>query len=195
VVSEEGVISVPVAFLVASLLTFGIGTWALLHRWRMLTEIQLRLDRCTGETARTTEETFERIQELNEVIRIARATLAAAIVLPEAAEAARAALEGASAAEEAIVVAWQGKRAFWLVRGGCGGSGDRARALPSLPWVSEPPDELGPRPLKWESETSNFKIQAWNGSRRSVARVGPKEGDFNDGEEPRRWSLEWTIPE
>lgn len=192
--SENGAVSVPVALLVGITMSFGIGGWTLLHRWRMLTELQLRLDRCTGEAAQDTKKAFERIQVLNRAIRIARATLEASVVLPEAAEAAREALRLAAAAEEALVAAWRAKRAFWAIRRGCGGSGDRATALPSLPWARDPPDLIGPKPLRWESDTSTFRIQATNGTRSSAAQVGPGKGRSDDGNEPRSWSLAWAAP-
>ncbi len=192
--SENGAVSVPIALLVGISMSFGIGTWTLLHRWRVLTALQLRLDRCTGEAVQDTRKAFERIQLLNRAIRVARATLEASIVLPEAAEAAHEALKVAAAAQEALAGAWRAKRAFWVIRRGCGGSGDRASALPALPWTRDPPDVIGPKPMRWDSDSSTFRVQATNGTRRSAARLGPGKGVQDDGDEPRSWSVEWIRP-
>jgi hypothetical protein len=191
---ESGALSVPLALLLSVSLTFGVAGWALLHRWRVLTEVQLRLDRCTGEAAQDLKRAFERTQRLNQAIRAARAALAASFILPEAAEAAREALRIASAAEDAVMTAWQVKRALWVVRRGCGASGDRAWPLPRLPWARDPPDLLGPKPARWAAESSSFRIEASNGTRRAAARVGPGTGEQNEEQEPSSWSLEWTRP-
>jgi hypothetical protein len=191
--SESGALSVPLALLLSATLAFGIGGWSLLHRWRVLAEVQLRLDRCTGQAAQDLKRAFERVQRLNQAIRAARATLAAGILVPEAAAAAREALQAAYAAQELVMAAWRAKQGYWLLRRGCGKSGDIASPLPSLPWTRDLPDVLGPKPVRWSGSSSTFLIQAANGPRRAAAKVLPTEGELDEETEPRRWSLEWSA--
>jgi hypothetical protein len=158
----------------------------------MLVEVQLRLDRCTGQAAQELKTAFERIQALNRAIQAARAALVAGAILPEAAAAAKEALQIAYAAQELAIAAWHARRAYWMIRQGCGESGDSAEPLPSLPWTRDLPDVLGPKPLRWTSESTEFRIRARNRSRHAAAKLVGEKG-ATDAAEPKRWSLEWTI--
>jgi hypothetical protein len=184
-VKEEGSVTLPLSLVLAVSIAFGLGTWGLLRNWRSLVEIQLRLDRCAGETARELRVTLRRTRDLNQAIFVARTTLAATVVAPQVAALARKALQAAVAGQEMLIAGWNLKRGLWLARQGCGGGG-RAASLPALPWTRDPPDLIGPQALRWTGGRE-LRIQLSHGPRHAAAVI---EGDLKDGD----WRLSWTRP-
>jgi hypothetical protein len=89
--------------------------------------------------------------------------------------------------QEILRAGWQTKEGLWLVRRGCGGFMDQPAPLPVLSHFRDPPDPIGPQPLRWLSPppASGFRIEVRHSPRASAARV------YSAGEEDR-WIAEWA---
>lgn len=191
---ERGILHVPLALLTVVLLVAGLGIWALLHHWKNLTQTQLRLDRCTGETALELKSKLRKIGKANVRIKAERIAEAVAMVpLPEAAQAMKLVVIAEMAHQEEMRAEWIAKQAKWLLQKGCGAKGDFTLPLPSLKWEREPADELGPNALDLSELPRSFRIEARHSPRASAAEV--YRGDKNDEpDDPTEWKARWIPP-
>jgi hypothetical protein len=189
---EEGVLQVPLALAMAILLATCFATWGILRHWRHLTETQLRLDQCVAGSALGLRTRLNEIEAVNTRIRELRLALAVA-VLPEAQAPLRAALAVEGAHARLLLRTHDLKRASWVVRRGCGGSGDTAIPLPALPWQETPPDGLGPTPLVWRTgATRELFIQAGHSPRHAAASVFA--ADTGEKDAIQGWHARWVPP-
>jgi hypothetical protein len=172
-------------------LLFGMGVWGLFHHWGTLAQTQLKLDRCAGKAAQDLKRALERTQKLNQAIRIARKSMAVGVLAPEAIAPIKTGLQAAYVAQEAVLVSWRVRQAVWMAHG-CSGTQGFQKPLPSMPFSREPPDPIGPRPLRWSGDGDGFKIQADHRPRHSAASV---KGENPNEDGPHQWSLEWTEPD
>lgn len=186
--NRDGTLAIPLSLALLILLFSALALWGLLRHWQKLTEIQLRLDKCTGQAALELRNTINFIETANgriEKIRIAlaSATLTGALA-PEAVVALRAALTSQIALQDLRKAKWQLKRVSWLATGECTRRGDRPVPLPSLDCQRDPPDEIGQRPLRWKGEVpEDFQIAAYHSPRAAGARVARQKG--------KEWHAEW----
>jgi hypothetical protein len=190
-VNERGVLHVPLGLLATLMVLTGLGVWGLLHHWKHLTQTQLRLDRCTGETALDLRSKLQGIASANRQMKELRAAEAAALLAlqPEAANALQVLVEAESIRQETIRATWTVKRATWLIHRGCGSWGDISPPLPSVSWTREPPDYLGPVPLTQDSFSAYYRIEAQHQPRASAAEVFL--GNEND---ETSWHAHWVAP-
>lgn len=194
--STRGFIQIPLLLFTLAITSGALGTWGLLRRWRHLAETQLRLDQCTARTALDFKEAMEKISGDNLRIRALRAEIVAASLAPEALPALHTLLNAQVAVQEARLARWKIKSALWLSRRSCGDSGDHPLPLPSMEWIRNPPDGIGPQELHWAGILpAEFRIEIGHPPRRAAARVfqgtGTKGGLLVQSS---HWQAEWTAP-
>lgn len=197
--AQQGFLQIPIALLLFALCLAGFGSLGLLHRWRQLSEIQLRLNACTRKAGLRLKSTIEGVQTENRRIEIARAAKAAALAagLLAAVETAELTLRTIVLSQDARLLQWKLLQAAWLSRAFCKNAKDRPFPLPTLEWIRHPPDPLGPQPLVWAGPgtlPSEFRIEIGHSTRRSAAKVfhaSPRESLLN---EKSQWKAEFTAP-
>ncbi len=182
--NHQGIMHIPLIFgLMVSTIT-GASLLGLHIHWRHLVELQLRLDRCVAKTALQMRDLNSAIEAANLRMTALRVSIAATSLAPSARVGLEAALRAEAFIQQSRLNRWRAKQAWWALKRGCDGFSDDLTLLPSLPWVTEPPDLLGPRPLHWpETEEHLFIIKLSRASRRSAARV---ERDLD------HWNAHWT---
>jgi hypothetical protein len=148
VLNQSGVIHLPCALLTVAIIASAFGILSLhLLQYRNLKR-QLACDRCAGGMALELGRALTQMDDLNRQIEIGRAAVLAAKAYPPAEAAAKSALRAIAFYQQwtyrkhlALATAWS--------------SGLLCKELqvlpisPSLPWLIEPPDDLGPRPMRW----------------------------------------------
>jgi hypothetical protein len=188
--NDHGVLHLPLGITLLVLAMVSISALGLMRRWRHLVELQLQLDRCVGVTALKLREKLNSLERSNQQIIILRATMLAASVTPPTRAATQTALNAMVIYQESLLMSWQAKRTEWLIRRGCSDASGLAVPLPSLPWTRDPPDALGPMPLRWpQSNSRELHVQLSKRPRHSAAQV---EGN-QDGTQIR-WKATWTTP-
>jgi hypothetical protein len=185
---ERGVFHLPAGFLLIVLGLLAVGTLGILRDWRKMTELQLRIDQCVSLAAQDLRKSLDSIEKNNERIKVLRRTLEIAKLHPVSRAAVLGALSAVSLEQEALLIRWNAKRLLWPKIDGCS---DRASELPSMYriWIHDPPDRLGPRPLRWNSDfEKSFFIRIEHFPRNSSAEVSLRAGE-NHG----RWKACWKF--
>lgn len=194
---KRGSLSLPCSALLLVICLAGFGTWSLMRRWRMLMELQLRLDRCVGEAALRFKSLAEKADRSNTRMRWERRTAPAEAALARDGGAALKALILAEfTLQEGLEASWEGVRLQWLARGGCGASGDRPLPLPGMEWRRDAPDEWGPQPFEWSR--LEFRISVFHPPRAAAAWVGKagnRDGKGVSSNEKDAWSALWAKPD
>jgi hypothetical protein len=186
---EAGVLHIPMALVTVLFFVTGMGLWGLLHHWKSLAQTQLRLDRCTGETALELKMKLQTISSANEQMKVLRASEAAS-PSPQATAALQLAIEAEVLRQEKARADWAVDRMSWSAVGGCSSHGDSGSPLPDLSWTREPPDALGPQPLNLDELPKAFRIQLNHQPRASAAEVS--SGNPYDR---TSWHCRWIPPQ
>jgi hypothetical protein len=188
--SQKGSLQVPLVIGVAIATITALSILGLMRHWRSITELQLRLDECAGRTGIELKSRLESLEKANTRIKAIRAAIAATSALPYG-QAAKPPLEAALLVEvsrqEIQLSLWRAKMAAWLLRRGCDARNDLVLPLPALPWLRDPPDEIGPAPLRWTGKAAQtFTVRLGHPPRYSAAEVTKT----NEG----RWMAKWKNP-
>lgn len=191
--NERGILHLPMALLSLLLVVTGLGLWGLLHHWKTLAQTQLRLDRCTGETALDLKRKLHSVASANQHIRELRIAEAAALLLqPEVAEALRVAAIAEAAHQETVRAEWTAKELKWAMQNGCG-RGDISSLLPPMTWTRDLPDELGPQTIDLTEIQGPYRFEIRHFPRASAAEVYV-EGDANALIKVPKWRAHWVQP-
>jgi hypothetical protein len=195
---DRGSLTLPLALMLVAGTFMSFGTWGLMRRWRHLTELQDRLDRCVGETALELRGSLTRIEDANRRMAELRAAQAIAAASGLAGET-LAALEVQASLQDLELLRWKARQARWLAERGCDRVQDLPVPLPEMGWFRPPPDPLGPQPLRWQPGVPrDLKIGLFHSPRAAAARVsadgaampGLRIGGFGS----ERWKAAWTVP-
>ena len=191
--TTTGALSLPLGALFVVLSLASLGLLGLMQQWRNLTALQLRLDRCTAQTAIALKSNLRSVEATNQIIAKTRLLLAAALIpTPGAVPALRQALIASAAYQEWLRGEWEIRRLGWLTRTGCPELLDRSSPFPKFPWFRDPPDPIGPRPLRWiKGMDHQFRLQLSRKSRSAAAEVSD-QGDQQHA--PAKWKAVWTRP-
>jgi hypothetical protein len=161
----------------------GFGIWGTLRHWRHVTETQLRLDRCVGQSAQELKTTLVRLDFTNRRIKELRIAIIPApppLQIPLCAS-----LELAAGFQEYLLLKWKAKQVLWMAHRGCLEFSDLAPPLPSIGMVRGVRDEIGSQPLRWpEGHPPEFKIRLKHHPRFSAASVK---------ETANEWKANWTT--
>jgi hypothetical protein len=190
--NEKGILHIPLGIAFVCLLIFSIGAWGVLRNWRQNAETQLRLDECAGKKTVELRDTLNSIESANQRIKTLRASVGLGTLLPPAAEAAQAALAVQVGLQEAQRARWMMAQVKWLSSRGCGGSGDIPGPIPSLPLTRDPPDALGPQPLRWTSQPEEFAVRIAHRPRRAAAKIVKADSDSLGGIVGETWQARWA---
>ncbi len=188
---ETGALHLPLALTFMILSVAALALIGIMRQWRNLTDTQLRLDECVRKASLELRDRNRFVESSNTRMKAIRTLIAGSTVIaPEALAALRTALQVEFLRREALLRTWQVKQMTWLARRGCDGKQDFPLPLPSLSWVEEPPDTIGPKPLIWPPEVrKEHTVFLRRGPRRSIARIFVKES----GQSYRGvWHAEWT---
>ena len=177
--NERGALSLPLSLLLVAIAGLGLGTWQVLHHWRAVTELQLRLDDCVGREARALRDTQARIEAGNGRLRKLRVAQSAAWGIGHFEVQLRPLMEIEVAHQIAEQLVWAGRRATWLARRGCGES-DWPRPLPSLEWTRPPEDPVGPWPLSWTGASRELRVELMHPPRAAAAVVYDQNEEMSD---------------
>ena len=196
----------------------GIGLLSIHARWHRQVQGQLELDRCVATTAGRVRALVEGIDQDNARIREVRSALLPATLLPAARAALQATLSALVLHQEGLQVAYRVNAVAWLARAGCEPSPLLARKLPTpwseLPLIRDPPDGIGPRPMRWLESPVKLAIQlGWEKrfaravlSSRSTSSSITESSTQDESEtlaslppsiapgSPSHWSLHWAAP-
>jgi hypothetical protein len=184
-----GFLALPMALALVGLAGAGFGIWGFLRAWRHLAETQLRLDACVGRQAHEFRRELDTLESSNIRMTVLRAAVADALVAnPAAVPALNVALQAEVSYQTAVQVRWTAAEARWLARRGCGENGDFPIPLPSFPYLRDPPDPLGPRPLRWTaSAEKRLEVGAAHRPRYASAKI-------ESGGESAKWKASWSVP-
>ncbi len=187
--NHQGSLHLPILVLILTLTFGGFGTWGFLRHWRLLVEIQLRLDQCVGLKAKALRNTLNSLASTNRKIH----SLRTAIQWnpdPRLTPLLQAALVFAAGQQEASKLQWTLQQGQWLLARGCGKRGDSAFALPPLQLTRPAPDWIGPQPLQWpRTVPKTFHVQANHPPRYAAAQVANADPPPRDLQEPQKESL------
>ncbi len=191
--NERGVLHFPLAAALGIAAIVGLSLLGALWKWRKVTEAQLRIDRCVAETALSLKDRLAELESANDEIRIIRAALLVDVE-PSSRATLTAALNLEVARQEMIRSSWETRRITWLAQRGCDGRFDVAHPLPAMPWTRDPPDSIGPKPLRWTgSEPKRMELRLSHYRRRSAARVEKREKEgIHDLSIKAKWRAKWT---
>lgn len=190
--NSRGALTVPLLVMLLTSTIFGLGTLGLMRHWRELTELQLRLDSCVGQTALDLRRMQSAIESSNRRIRALRAAQATASLAGQPPGSLTPLLEIEVAKQELELLHWRFRQAQWLFKRGCDGDQDLPLPLPSLSWHRDLPDMLGPQTLKWLPGTSPvLRLQLTHLPRAAAASVVQTTGGWTGG---NSWKASWTIP-
>lgn len=189
---SKGSLQLPLALALIAITAGAMGSCRLLHRWRALVELQLRLDRCVGQAALELKDTLEKITSTNQKIRVLRASILASGGVPGAIPPLQAALISAAQYQDTKRTSWEMQRVLWLSRQKCGNPLDIPIPLPALQWTRDPPDAVGPQPLRWNGLPPElFHLEIGHSPRHAAAHLYPK-GEYIDFS--THWHAEWAAP-
>lgn len=183
--NESGILHLPMALLTVIFVVTGLGLWGILHHWKDLAQTQLRLDRCTGETALDLKSKLQTIDSANKQMTALRLSEAAA-PNPATIATIKLAVEAEALRQESARSDWALSRLSWAAQIGCSSRGDSSTPLPALSWTRDPPDALGSQPLRLEELPKSYRIQLTHLPRASAAEVSA--GDPNDR---TSWQISW----
>ena len=157
----------------------GLGTLSAFHLWYGKVKSQQQLNQCLGKITLAFRNWMNHIEKGNAQMKVTRSAIAATTLDPAARPPLEAALKLQDAFQRIQWNKWNIQRGVWAVSG-CPGIGNRVP--PPNPWVFDPPDFLGPRPLRFTSEPNTvFQLEVKYDGR--VARTETwKEGT---------WQSEW----
>ncbi len=199
---EAGLFHVPMALALLIITGSGFGIWGVQRQWKKNVELQLALDRCVESEALALRSQLRSLASANVRIRAIRQALAASSIVPKAAAALRVALTAQVAMQEANRATLALRQAWARAPKRCGGAVYAWIDAPML--VRDPPDLLGPRPLRWLSPQKairGLRIQAGKAPRHSAALValgGRNHGSFGivgiDLADRTDWEARWTAP-
>jgi len=194
--NSSGSFSVPMALILILVSSSAWGMVSLQSKWRKLVETQLRLDACVGKTALEFSRKMNLIENSNIRMKVIRATLLPASLEPSARSALQVALQAEFLWQETQLKLWRLKQATWILKRGCDSKSDIALPLPLMPWIREPADFLGPRPLRRTKEhVKEFKIALSHLPRHAAAKVSSPNGDkSNVLYKTDNWRATWTSP-
>lgn len=179
--TERGALSIPMALLLCVAAIGFSATWRTFQSWHEIRDRQLGLDECVTKNALETAARLNRVRKLDSGIRATRAALWVAVE-PSIRASLSATLQALGAWVRVEEAAWASASALWLLRRGCGNlRSSLPRPYPQKPWINEPPDPIGPRPLTWK-EQHGLQIQLLALPRSSRAWVVRRSG---------RWSAQW----
>lgn len=188
---QAGSLNIPLALALLALAMASLGTWELLHRWRTLAVLQLRLDSCVGRTAADARDDLSRVGKSNQRMEAVRAAIAL-VPVPHLRAALDAELAAEMALQEGIRLRWDARAAGWLLRRGCDGRNDLPMPLPLFPYDRQPPDSLGPRPSRWgDPRDRELVILLRHSPRVARARVEPENGKEIGNESS--WKATWGV--
>ena len=189
---EAGVLILPLGVALVLLGLMALGTLGFMRNWRKLMETQLRLDRCVGEVALDLRNVQNSLEAANLRMKVLRASIAAATVpSPPVAAALKRALELQALLENLTLKKWELRRIKWLVLRGCDSNRDLPRPLPNLPWIHDPPDPIGARPLRWPlGVQKEYYVQLSHSPRHAAASVSKERNAV----EILKWSARWAPP-
>jgi len=189
---SKGSLQLPLVLALVAITAGAMGSCKLLQRWRSLVELQLRLDRCVGQAALELKDTLEKIASTNQKIRTLRASILASGGVPGAIPPLQAALISAARYQDIKRVSWKAQNVLWLSRQKCGNALDIPIPLPALQWTRDPPDAIGPQPLRWNGlRPEVFHLEIGHSPRHAAAHLYPK-GEFIDFS--TQWHAEWAAP-
>jgi hypothetical protein len=183
---DAGSLHLPMAAVLLLFTVSGFETWGFLRHWRQLMERQLQLDRCVARTAIELRDILQSIETANRKIHFLRRELAIGALIPQTRAVHQATLRTLVAWQDARMLQWRIIQGKWLAGLACEKRGGIRVPLRNLPWVRDPPDLIGPRPLRWLAGAEmEFFVQSSHSPRHSAARILYE----ND-----RWSAVWTSP-
>ncbi|MBY0470036.1 hypothetical protein K2X30_02635 [bacterium] len=189
-VDRSGTLLVPLLLFLLLIASAGLGVGWILHDWKKLVETQFRLDQCVARASLKLKRHLNRIERMNTEMTLLRATIAAGTLVGEPLILLKSQLTGLALAQEADLTVWKTSRAAWISRVGCTEWRDRVSPLPEMPWVRDPDDVIGPKPLRWpETESKALEVHLARSPRAASAKIS-KEGWTHVG----RWKAVWQIP-
>jgi hypothetical protein len=115
--NQNGVAHAPMLLALFCAALAGFGIWGTLRHWRHVTETQLRLDRCVGQSAQELKTTLVRLDFTNRRIKELRIAIIPApppLQIPL-----RASLELAAGFQEYLLLKWKAKQVLWMAHRGC----------------------------------------------------------------------------
>lgn len=190
--NSQGILQIPLALALLAIVSGSVGCWELLRRWRNLAELQLRLDRCTGQTALEFKNTLEKMISSNQKIKAIRASILATQGPSASLSPLQATLIAVVGYQESQRIQWETERVLWISKQKCGSHSDVPLPLPPMDWIRDPPDHLGLQPLRWIGpipEEFHFEISHF--PRAAAAKVYSKGGSIDL---PSHWQAEWAPP-
>jgi len=190
----EGVLSIPLALVMAVVVTAALGSIGLMELQRREIALQLAMDTCVGKAALHLKKTLTLVEAANSRMQMERVTAQAMTVFsPPAMEALKAALQLEASLQDLQIQFWNFKRARWLAERGCA-TGSVPWPLPELKWVRPLPDFWGQKPLDWLGrQPSEFQIEVDHSPRSSAARVLYTQKKIElTSLTKRNWYAEWT---
>lgn len=190
--NESGALHLPMSMLFVVIFGAATALVVMMHEWRLQAELQLRLDQCVGQKAAMLRDRQRQIEAGNQRIRVLRIALIPASIRPEIRKTLEAALKIQVLLQDALLKSWKVTQIAWIAHRGCGGN-DIPFPLPSLAWVRDLPDALGPRPLRWpESTPKELSIRLHHSPRHSAARVFFSTEEENSNEWVTAWGTKRT---
>lgn len=185
---ESGQMLLTLALALSVAVTAAIGLWSVMHGWRKQVALQLRLDRCSGETALRMVRSLREAERINLGIHAARAGVAANLAAPPAAAPFRVALKALVLRQEWLETEWRARQLAWIARRGCSSGSDIALPLPAFPYSRLPADILGENILVSKGASGKrLLIHLRRSPRRATAVI---EGESNAF--ATRWKTRWT---
>jgi hypothetical protein len=188
-IDRRGFLQVSLALVMGIAVITGLSFWILLHHWKGLVDTQLRLDKCTGQTALSMKSDLGKLKMTNDSILTLRTSIATAMAVPGAQETVpplQVALHLVYASQEAVRVKWDLKAIQWVMIGGCGMNKDVALPFTPLSWDRPPPDTLGENQIDLDSIADEFRFEAYHLPRKSAAVV-------ERNEENEDWKAHWAV--
>lgn len=190
--NSKGILQIPLALALFAIVSGAVGCWGLLRHWRSVAELQLRLDRCVGQTALAFKNTLETLLSSNQKIKTLRASILATQGPSASLSPLQAALIAVVGEQESRRLYWKAQQHLWISNQKCGSSLDIPIPLPSMDWIRDPPDTLGPQPLRWVGPIpEEFHIEISHFPRAAAARIYPLGGSIDL---PLHWQAEWAPP-
>lgn len=119
-------------------------------QWQTRVQRQIDLDRCVGSHLLSFKHNVRDLEILNKKIRVLRAEILAVPNSP-ATPTLQIALSALSFQQMALLSQWKITEGTWLLPNACSLKFTSLgfRNLTPFPFVPEPPDLVGPRPLRW----------------------------------------------
>ncbi len=184
---QKGSLSFPMSLILFVSLGSSATLITLFNHWKGQVRVQLELDECVGKTAHDLRDRMKSIERLNLAMTATRAALAVSTIAPPGRAALQATLQVEALEQQRLILMWRIKQAAWLTRRGCPESRGLPMPYPDFPWIQDPPDSLGPRPLRLPSPDPRLRIGLKARNRSSFAVVERRN-------EERKWTANWSNP-